>query len=132
MARMLGPLLAGQVCHGACGAPGGPVLLPSGWLPAVDRVRTRRVVFEVAGFLWGLGSAPCVGVGCQGVVRAGCPTPPYSWGSVRLRSRQVTPGVPGSLWPCGVVVVVVVLPVWTHALVGGSVACRPSMVLERP
>ena len=129
---MLGPLSAGQVCHGVGGAPVGPVLLPPGWLPAVDPVGTRRVVFEVAGFLWGSGSAPCAAVRCQGIVRAGCPPPPYSWGWVRLRSRQVTPGVPGSLWPCGVAVVVVVLPVWMHALVGGSVACRPSMVPERP
>ena len=67
-ARMLGPLSAGQVCHGAGRAPGGPVLLPLGWLPAVDRVWTRRVVFEVAGFLWGSGSAPFAGVRCQGVV----------------------------------------------------------------
>ena len=129
---MLGPLSAGQVCHGAGGAPGGPVLLPPGWLPAVDRARTRRVVLGVAGFLWGSGSAPCAGVRCQGVVRAWCPPPPYSWGWVWLRSRQVTPGVPGSLWPCRVLVVVVAPPVWTHAIDGGSVACRPSMVPERP
>ena len=108
------------------------MLLPPGWLPAVDRVRTRRGVFEVAGFLWGSRSAPCAGVRCQGVIRAGRPPPPYSSGWVRLCSRQVTHGVPGSLWPCGVAVVVVVPPVWTHALVGGSVACRPSMAPERP
>ena len=29
-ARMLGPLSAGQVCHGAGGAPGGPMLLQPG------------------------------------------------------------------------------------------------------
>ena len=93
-ARMLGPLSAGQVCHGAGGAPGAPVLLPPGWLPAVDRARMRRVVLGVAGFLWGSASAPCESVRCQGVVQAGCPPPPYSWGWVWLRSRQVTPGVP--------------------------------------
>ena len=94
-----------RVCHGAGGAPGGPVLLLAGCLPAVDRARTRRVVLGVAGFLWGSGSAPRAGVRCQGGVRAGCPPPPYSSGWVWLRSWQVTPGVPGSLWPCGVVVV---------------------------
>ena len=108
------------------------MLLPPGWLPARDRVRTRRVVFRVAGFLWGSGSAPCAGVQCQGVDWAGCPPPPYLWGWVRLRSRQVTPGVPGSLWPRSVVVGVVVPPAWTHALVGGFMASRPWMVLERP
>ena len=55
---MLGPLQARQVCHGAGGAPGGPVVLPTGWLPAVDRARTRRVVLGVAGFLWGSGPVP--------------------------------------------------------------------------
>ena len=108
------------------GAPVGPVSPLPGWLPAADRVWTRRVVFGVAG------SGPCAGVRCQGVARVGCPPPPYSWGSARLRSRQVTPGVPGSLWPRGVVMGVVVPPVWTHALVGRSVACRPSMVPECP
>ena len=128
----LGPLSAGKVCHGAGRAPGGPVLLLPGWLPALDRVRNPWVVFEVAGFLWGSGSAPCAGMWGPGVVWAGCPPTPYSPGWVRLRSQQVTPGVPGSLWLCGVAVVIVVLPVWTHALVRGSVACRPSMVPERP
>ena len=108
------------------------MLLPPGWLPAGDRVRTRRAVFDVPGFLWSSGAAPCAGVRCQGVVRARCPPPPYSWGWVRLHSRQVTPGVPGSLWPRGVVVGVIVPPFWMHALVGGSVACRPSMVPVRP
>ena len=122
---MLGPLLAGQVCHGAGGVPGGPVLLPLGWLPAVDRAQARRVVFGVAGSLWGSGLVPCAGVRCRGVARAGYPPPPCSSGWVGLRSRQVMPGVPGSLWPCGVVLVVVAPPVWTHALVGDSVACRP-------
>ena len=131
-ARILGPLPAGQECHGASGAPGGLVLLPPGWLPAVDRARTRRVVLGVAGFLWGSGPVPCAGVRCRGVVQAGCPAPPYSWRCVWLRPRQVMPGVPGSLWPCGVVVVVVAPPVWKHALVRGSVACRPSMVPDRP
>ena len=129
---MLGPLPASQMCHGAGGAPGEPVLLLPGWLPAVDRARTRRVVLGVAGFLWGSGPVPCAGVRCRRVVWAGCPPRPFSWGWVWLRSRQVTPGVPGSLWLCGVVVAVIARPVWTHALVGGSVACRPSMVLERP
>ena len=41
-------------------------------------------------------------------------------------------GVPASLWPCGVALVVVAPPVLTHALVRCSVACRPSMVPERP
>ena len=41
-ARMLGPLPAGQVCHGAGGARGGPVLLLPGWLPAVDATRGVR------------------------------------------------------------------------------------------
>ena len=80
----------------------------------------------------GLGAVSCAGVRCRGVVQAGCPPPPYSWGWVWLRSRQVMPGFPGSPWPCGVVVVVVAPPVWTHALVGGSVACRPLIVPERP
>ena len=122
---MQGPLPAGQVCHGAGGVPGGPVLLPLGWLPAVDRAQARRVVFGVAGFPWGSGPFPCAGVRCRGVGRAGSPPSPYSWGWVWLCSRQVMPGVPGSLWSCGVVLVVVAPPVWTHALVGGSVACPP-------
>ena len=73
-ACLLGLLSAGQVCHGTGGALGGPVVLPPGWLPAGDRVRTRRVVFGVAGFLWGSGSAPCAGVRCQGVHSDRVPT----------------------------------------------------------
>ena len=73
----------------------------------------------------GSGSVPCAGVRCRGAARAGYPPPPYSWGRVGLRSWQVMLGVPGSLWPLGVVLVVVAPPVWTHALVGGSVVCRP-------
>ena len=88
MACMLGLLTAGQVCHGEGGAPGGPVLLPHGWLPAVDRARARRVVLGVAGFLWGWGPVPCADVRCRGVVRAGCPLPPYSWSWVWLRSGR--------------------------------------------
>ena len=87
---MLGPLPASQVRHGAGRAPGGPVLLPPGWLPAGDRVQTRRVVFELAGFLWGSGSAPCADVRCQGVVRVptvpvfvGLGTAPLSAGDAR-------------------------------------------------
>ena len=129
---MLGPLPAGEVCHGAGGVPGEPVLLPLGWLRPVDRAQARRVVLGVAGFLWGSGPVPCTGVRCRGVAQAGCPQPPYSWGWVWLCSRQVMPGVPSSLWPCGVVLVVVAPPVWTHALVGVSVACQPYMVLDRP
>ena len=133
-ACMVGPMSAGQVCHGVGVAPVGPVPPLSGWLLAGDRVCTRRMVFGVAepGFLWGSGPGPCAGVRCQGAARVGCPLPPYSWGWARLCSRQVTPGAPGSLWPCGVVVGVVVPPVWTHAVVGGSVARRPSMMPERP
>ena len=129
---MLGPLSAGQVCQGAGGAPGVPLLLLPCWLLAGDRMRMGRVVFGVAGFLCGSGSAPCAGVRCQGVVLAGCPPPLYSWGRARLRSRQVTHGVPGNLWPRGVVVGVIVPPVWKDAFVAGSVACRHSMVPERP
>ena len=121
----LGPLPAGQVRHGAGGVPGGPVLLPLGWLPSVGRAQARRVVLGVAGSLWGSGPVPCAGVRCRGAARAGYPPPPYSWGRVGLRSWQVMLGVPGSLWPRGVVLVVVVPPVWTHAHVGGSVVCRP-------
>ena len=75
--------------------------------------------------LWGSGPVPCAGVRCRGVARAGCPPPPYSLGRVGLRSWQVMLGVRASLWPRGVVLVVVVPPVWTQALVGGSVVCRP-------
>ena len=103
----------------------GPVLLLLGWLPAVDRAQARRVVLGVAGSLWGSGPVSCAGVRCRGVARVGYPPPPYLWGWVGLRARQVMPGVAGSLWPCGVVLVVDAPPVWTHALVGGSVACRP-------
>ena len=124
-ACVLGPLPAGQVCHGVGGVPGGPVLLPLCWLPVADRAQARRVVLGVAGFLWGSGTVLCAGERCRGVARAGCPPPPYSWGWVWFRSRQVMPGVPCPLWSCGVVLVVVAPPVWTHALVGGSVACRP-------
>ena len=125
MACVLAPLPAGEVCHGVGGVPGGPVLLTLGWLPAVDRAQARRAVLRVSGFLWGSGPVPCAGVRCWGVAPAGCPPPPYSWGWVRFRSRQVMPGVPCPLWSCDVVLIVFVPPVWTHALVGGSVACRP-------
>ena len=93
------------------------MLLLRGWLPAGDRVWTRQVVFGVAGpgFLRGSGLGPCAGVWRQGVAGVGCPPPPYAWGLARLRSRQVTPGAPGSLWSRGVVVGVVVPLVWTHA-----------------
>ena len=91
---------------------------------AVDRAQARRVVLGVAGFLWDSGPVPCAGVRCRGLARARCPPPPYSWGWVWLCSRQVMPSVPRSLWPCGVVLVVVAPPVWTNALVGGSVARR--------
>ena len=121
----LGPLPAGQVRHGAGGVPGKPVLLPLGWLLAVGRAQARRSVLGVAGSLWGSGSVPCAAVRCRGAARAGYPPPPYSWGRVGLRSWQVMLGVPGSLWPCGVVLVVVAPPVWTHALVGSSVVCWP-------
>ena len=108
VARMLGPPLAGQVCHRVGGAPGGLVLPLPGWLPA-----GHRVVFRVVepGFLWGPRPGPCRGVRCQGVARVGCQLPPYLWGRARLRSRQVTPGALGSLWPRGVVIGVVVPPV---------------------
>ena len=96
MACMLGPPPASQVCHGVGGVPGGPVLLPLGWLPAVDRAQARRVVLGAAGFLWGSGPVPCAGVRCRGVARAGCPSPLYSWGWAWLRSQQATPGVPVS------------------------------------
>ena len=101
------------------------MLLPLGWLPAVGCAQARRVVLGDAGSLWGSGPVPCAGVRCQGAARAGYPPPPYSWGRVGLCSWQVMLGVPGSLWPRGVVLVVVAPPVWTHALVGGSVVCRP-------
>ena len=72
----------------------------------------------------GLGAGSLCGCavpgGCLGLV-----PPPNSWGRAGLRSRQAILGVPRSLWPCGVVLVVVAPPVWTHAPVGGSVACRP-------
>ena len=121
----LWPLPAGQVRHGAGGVLGGPLLLPLGWLPAVGRAQARRVVLGVAGCLWGSGPVPCAGVRCRGAARAGYPPLPYSWGRVGLRSWQVMLGVPGSLWQRGVALVVVAPPVWTHALVGGSVVCRP-------
>ena len=101
---MLGPLSAGQVCHGAGGAPSGPVLLPPDWLPAVDRARTRRVVFEVAGFLWGSGSAPCAGVRCQGVVWGGGPTNPVfkGLGMAPLPAGDAQcPWIPVAVWCCG-------------------------------
>ena len=82
------------------------------WLPAGDRMGIGVVE---PGFLWGPGLDPCAGVRCQGILRVGCLLPPYSWGWARLRSRQVTPGAPGSLWPRGVVVGLVVPPVWTRA-----------------
>ena len=116
-----------------CGwCSGWPVLLPLGWLPAVDRAQARRVVLGVAGFLWGSGPVPCAYVRCRGVAQAGRPPPPFLRGWVLLSSRQVMPVAPGSLWPGGVVLVVVTLPVWTHALVGGFVAFQPEMVPDRP
>ena len=127
MARVRVPPSAGLVCRGVGGAPGGPVSSLPGGLPAGGRVWKRRVVFVVveASRLLGPGLGPFVGVRCQGVVRVGCLLLPYSWGWARLRSWQVTPGVLGSLWLCGVVSGVVVMPVWIHILVAGSVACRP-------
>ena len=107
------------------------MLLPLGWLPAVGRAQGRRVVLGVAGSLWGLGPVFLAGVRCRGAARAWYPLPPYLWGWVGLRSWQVMLGVPGSLWPRGVVLVVVEPRVWTHALVGGSVVCRPQMVPDR-
>ena len=101
------------------------MLLPFRWLPAVACAQARRVVLGVAGSLWGLGPVTCADVRCRGAALAGYPPPRYSWGRVGLRSWQVILGVPGSLWPRGVVLVVVAPPVWTHALVGGSVVCRP-------
>ena len=102
----------------------------AGWRARVD----DWVVFGVWELccLWGPGLGPFAGVRYQTVVRVWCLSPPYSWGLARLRSRQVTPAVLGSLWLCGVVAGVVVLPVSMHALVGGSVARRPPMVPERP
>ena len=117
---------AGQSGAPWCGrGSGGPVLLPLGWLPAVGRAQARWVVLGVAGSLSGSWLVPCAGVRCRGAARPGYQPPPYSWGRVGLRSWQVMLGVPGSLWPCGVVLVVVAPPVWTHALVGSSVVCRP-------
>ena len=86
-ACVLGLQLACQVCHGVGGVPGGHVLLPPGWLLAADRAQARRVLLGVAGFLWGSGLVPCVGVRCWGVARAGCPPTPYSWGWEWFRSR---------------------------------------------
>ena len=120
---MLGLLPAGQVRHGAGRAPGGHVLLSLDWLPTLDRARARRV--GVAGFLWGWGPFPCGGVRCRGVVWAWCPPPPCSWGWVWLRSRQVMPGVPASLWLFGVVLVVVGLPLRTQLLLGALWCAGP-------
>ena len=89
---------------------------------------------------WGCGAGIPVGRGagpmCGCAVPGGCsgevPIPTYLGGLARLRSQQVTPGAPGSLWPRGVVAGVVVLPVPTHALFEGSVARLPSILPERP
>ena len=98
---MLGPLSAGQVCHGAGGALAGPVLLLPAWLLAVDCARTRRVVFEVAGLLWG--SAPCADVRYQGVVQAGCPPPLFvGLGMAPLPAGDARcPWIPAATWCCG-------------------------------
>ena len=134
VARVWGPPSAGLVCRGVGGAPGGPVLRLPGGLPAGGGVWTRRVVLGVVelGCLWGPGLGPFAGVRCQDNARVGCPLPPYSWGWARLYSRQVTPGAPRPLSLRGVVAGIVVPPLWMHVLVGGSVACRPPMVPERP
>ena len=99
----LGPLLAGQVCHGVGGVPGGPVLLPLGWLTAVGRAQARRVVLGVEGSLWGSGPVPCAGVWCPG----GCPgwisTAPVFVGPGRaplLAGDARCPLLPVAAWCC--------------------------------
>ena len=107
--------------------------LPGG-LPAGGRVWMRRVVFGVVelGRLRSPDLGLFAGVRCQGVARLGCLLPPYSWGWAWFPSRQVTPGAPGLPWLPGVVAGVVAPPIRMHGLFGGSVACQPPMVPERP
>ena len=134
VASVWGPPSAGLLCRGVGGAPVGPESSLPGGLSAGARVWTHWVVFGVVQLdpLWGPGLGPFAGVRCQGVVQVGCLLPPYSWGWARLRSRQVTPGVPVQLWLRGVVAGAIVPPIWMHVLVGASVACGPPMVPERP
>ena len=129
-----GPLLAGLVGCGARGDPGWTVSPLAGRLLAGGHVWTRRVVFEVLelGHLWGPGQGSLAGVWCRGVALVGCLLSLYSWGWAWFPSQLVMPGAPGSLWLRGAVVGVVAPPVSMHVLVGGSVACRPPMVPERP
>ena len=107
-----------------CGRGSGWACVVAGWL-AAGRGPCAGATGGVrgCGLPVGLGAGTLCGCGVPG----GCPgrPPPYSWGRVGLRSWQVMLGVPGSLWPRGVVLVVVAPPVWTHALVGGSVVCWP-------
>ena len=132
-ARVQGLPSARLVCCGVGRAPSGRVLPLPGWLPAVGRVWTRRVVFGVVelGRPFGPALGPFAGVRCEGGARVGCLPPPYSWGWAWPLSQQVTRGAPGSLWLRGGVAGVVVPPVSMHVLVAGSVACRPPMVPER-
>ena len=100
---MQGPLPAGQVCHGAGGALGGPVLLPLGWLPPSDRARARRVVLGVVGFPWGSGPVPCAGVRCRGICSGWVLTAPVfvGLGMAPLPSDDARcPEIPVALWCC--------------------------------
>ena len=72
---MPGPLLASQVCHGAGKAPVGPVLLPLGWLPAVDRARARRVVLGLWASCGARGRFPARVCGAGGLFRLGAHRP---------------------------------------------------------
>ena len=124
-----GSLSVGLASSGAGGAQGWPVSR----LLAGGRVWTRRVVFGVVdpGHRQNPGLGSFVGAWCRGVARAGRLRLPYSCGLAFFSSRQVMPGASGSLWLRGAAAGVVVLPVWIHFLVGGFVACRPSMVPDR-
>ena len=84
------------------------------------------------GRLCGPGLGSFAGVRWQEVAWVGCLLSPYLWGWAWFPSKQVTPSAPGSLWLPGAAVGVVAPLVWMHVFVGGSVACRPPTVLERP
>ena len=107
---------AGRSGAACCGRGSGWACVVAAWL-AAGRGPCAGATGGVrgCGLPVGLGAATLCGCAVPGGCPGWAPPPPYSWGRVGLCSWQVMLGVPGSLWPRGVVLVVVAPPVWTHA-----------------
>ena len=106
---------------------------------AGDDARSQTLVSMPWGFWWGSGWPLDAGAWCFGVPRAVRWYPGVllsSSGVECLPSQREAPDCPVVVcwWSQGVVVVLVgilVLPAWPHALAGGLV-CRPFVVPEPP